>query len=82
MDDFPFEYVGGGYWRKSGAPAGEPAEILHGGKALAAAAEVAFKAGQEEARQEILWFLALRGYVWWPIQELLKTLIERPWRDH
>jgi len=32
---FPFQYVGGGYFRKSGTPKGEVAEILHGAEATA-----------------------------------------------
>jgi hypothetical protein len=31
---FPFEYVGGGYWRKRGVPRGEKAETLHGDEAI------------------------------------------------
>lgn len=29
-DVFPFEYVGGGHFRRAGVPKGEPAETLHG----------------------------------------------------
>lgn len=29
-DYFPFEYVGGGYYRQKGVPIGERAEMLHG----------------------------------------------------
>jgi hypothetical protein len=32
--EFPFEYIGGGYWRKRGVPRGEKAEILHGDEAI------------------------------------------------
>ena len=32
--DFPFEYQGGGYWRKNGVPKGEPAPVLHGDQVL------------------------------------------------
>ena len=31
---FPFEYVGGGYFRKKGVPKGKSAEILHGMDAI------------------------------------------------
>lgn len=31
---FPFEYAGGGYFRRRGAPTGQPAEILHGMQAI------------------------------------------------
>lgn len=33
-DDFPFEYVGGGYFRKCGIPKGRKAETLHGQEAI------------------------------------------------
>ena len=35
QDIFPFEYVGGGYFRRKGVPKGTPAEILHGEQAIA-----------------------------------------------
>ena len=31
---FPFEYQGGGYFRRRGVPNGEPAEMLHGEQAM------------------------------------------------
>lgn len=31
---FPFEYMGGGYFRKRGVPKGVNAEILHGKEAI------------------------------------------------
>lgn len=31
---FPFEYVGGGYFRKKGIPKGTKAPILHGQQAI------------------------------------------------
>lgn len=31
---FPFEYVGGGYYRRKGIPKGQVAEILHGMQAI------------------------------------------------
>lgn len=36
--DFPFEYVGGGYWRRRGVPRGERSETLHGAEVLSALA--------------------------------------------
>lgn len=33
-DQFPFDYVGGGYWRERGIPKGVPAKIIHGREAL------------------------------------------------
>jgi len=30
QDPFPFEYMGGGYFRRKGVPKGQPAEMLHG----------------------------------------------------
>jgi hypothetical protein len=32
--EFPYEYVGGGYFRRKGVPKGEPAETLHGAQAV------------------------------------------------
>lgn len=32
--DFPFEYIGGGYFRKIGVPKGKVAETLHGMQAI------------------------------------------------
>ncbi len=40
MSDFPYTYVGGGYWRANGVPEGESAEILHGQHALDKALEL------------------------------------------
>ena len=34
IDEFPFEYKGGGYWRHKGVPKGDKAEILHGEQVL------------------------------------------------
>ena len=31
---FPFEYQGGGYFRRKGIPQGKPAEMLHGIEAV------------------------------------------------
>jgi hypothetical protein len=31
---FPFEYVGGGYFREKGVPKGQSAKILHGMEAI------------------------------------------------
>jgi hypothetical protein len=31
---FPYEYAGGGYFRKKGVPVGQKAEILHGQQAI------------------------------------------------
>ena len=31
---FPYEYVGGGYFREKGTPQGEKAEIIHGMEAI------------------------------------------------
>jgi hypothetical protein len=33
-DDFPFEYVGGGYFRRKNVRKGESAEMLHGQEAI------------------------------------------------
>lgn len=34
IDLFPFEYVGGGYFREKGVDKGKPAQIIHGGEIL------------------------------------------------
>jgi hypothetical protein len=34
VDVFPFEYQGGGYFRRKGVPVGQKAEILHGEQAI------------------------------------------------
>jgi hypothetical protein len=33
-DEFPFYYVGGGYFRQKGVPRGKKAESLHGQEAI------------------------------------------------
>ena len=33
-DIFPFDYQGGGYFRRKGVPVGSPAPILHGNEAV------------------------------------------------
>ncbi len=33
-DHFPYEYVGGGYFRRKGVPKGTQAETLHGQQAI------------------------------------------------
>ena len=39
VNQWPFVYRGGGYWRRKDAPVGEAAEIYHGKHAMEAFAE-------------------------------------------
>lgn len=44
--EFPFQYVGGGYFRERGVPKGKEAKMLHGMEAVA----YAFELGQAKAK--------------------------------
>lgn len=39
VNNFPFEYVSGGYYRQKDAPKGQPTEMIHGQAALKKLAE-------------------------------------------
>ncbi len=52
LDLFPFRYVGTGYFRRKGVPAGEPAEIVHGMGAIIAGMRAAFEAGVSHAERK------------------------------
>lgn len=44
---FPFEYVGGGYFRRKGVPKGQTAEMLHGEQVVDALIDVFLTSGSE-----------------------------------
>jgi hypothetical protein len=41
--NFPYSYVGGGYFRRKGVPVGQKAEIVHGMEAIERAWEMAIE---------------------------------------